>query len=77
MDWLYAKHIYCFLKNGKAVRKLKKQMNRRWRRELNEEMLEELKPDSWEYMDYTFSKSYRDNEELYFRGECNIETYSV
>ena len=45
MDWLYAKRLYCFLKNGKAVRKLKKQMNRRWRRELNEEMLEEVDED--------------------------------
>ena len=45
MDWLYAKHIYYYLKNGKAVRKLKKQMNRRWRRELNEEMLEEVNED--------------------------------
>ena len=45
MDWLYAKHIYYYLKNGKAGRKLKKQMNRRWRRELNEEMLEEADED--------------------------------
>lgn len=45
MDWLYAKRLYCFLKNGKAVRKLKKQMNRRWRRELNDEMLEEADED--------------------------------
>ena len=44
-DLIYAKHLYCFLKNGKAVRKLKKQMNRRWRRELNEEMLEEADED--------------------------------
>ena len=44
-DLLYAKHIYCFLKNGKAVRKLKKQMNRRWRRELHDEMLEEVNED--------------------------------
>ena len=53
MNWLYAKHVYCFLKNGKAVRKLKKQMNRRWRRELNEEMLEEVSMDMDGYPDET------------------------
>lgn len=40
-DLIYAKGIYCYLKNGKAVRKIKRQMNRRWRRELKEDIEEE------------------------------------
>ena len=36
-DLLYAKHWYCYLRNGKAVRKIKKQLNRRYRKEMNEE----------------------------------------
>ena len=42
MDWLYEKRRYCYLKNGKAVRKIKRQMNRRWRRELKEGTIDEL-----------------------------------
>lgn len=41
-DLIYAKCWYCYLKNGKAVRKIKRQMNRRWRRELKEEVIEEV-----------------------------------
>jgi (p)ppGpp synthase/HD superfamily hydrolase len=36
-DLLYAKHWYSYLRNGKAVRKIKKQLNRRYRKEMEEE----------------------------------------
>lgn len=36
-DLIYAKGIYCYLKNGKAVRKIKKQLNKRYRKEMKEE----------------------------------------
>ena len=37
MDLLYDKHLYCYLRNGKAVRKLKKQLNKRYRKEMKRE----------------------------------------
>ena len=42
-DLLYAKALYCYLKNGTCVKhSLKKQMNRRYRRELHLDMLSEV-----------------------------------
>ncbi len=49
MDFLYCKKLYCYLKNGKAARKLKKQMNRRYRKEMKEEDMEDtFVQDIWE-----------------------------
>ena len=42
-DLLYAKGLYCYLKNGNRVKhNLKKQMNRRYRREIKIDTLKEL-----------------------------------
>lgn len=38
-DILYAKSLYCYLKNGKHVKhNIKRQLNRRYRREKNNEI---------------------------------------
>ena len=42
-DLLYAKHYYCFMKNNNnTVRYIKRTLNRRWRKELQEDMQDEL-----------------------------------
>lgn len=47
MDLLYDKHLYCYLRNGKAVRKLKRQLNKRYRKEMKEEDVDDVQ-DIWE-----------------------------
>ena len=41
VDLIYGKHLYCYLKNGKAVRKIKRQLNKRYRKEMRVEDTEE------------------------------------
>ena len=74
-DLLYAKHWYCYLRNGKAVRKIKKQLNRRYRKEMQQEDTEEYVVLGRPMLDMEESEFFKtEKESLAKRMEKNLES---
>jgi len=75
MDFLYCKKLYCYLKNGKAARKIKKQMNRRYRKEMQQEDTEEYAILGRPILDLEESEFFKIEKELVAkRMEKNLES---
>jgi len=75
MDLLYCKHWYCYLKNGKAVRKLKKQLNKRYRKEMKEEGKLDLQ-EEFAYIDKYFDSI--SPEQLYQELlQCGLQEVNI